>query len=188
MKNENEKLLSSAIANEEENKALKIKLETAITTAKKQETEIKSLKAKLSEETTSSLILEEENKKLKDRNDKVTKEKATILGQVINSTGLSDTIESKIENEMQCLKDDMKDWKDTVFEAINGLKIQVEKSMTVTRLQNNHNQNITESTQGAEIQESIETAVTTNANENQDPLERNDSYQQTTDRPEHSGP
>ena len=181
MKNENEKLLSSAIANEEENKALKIKLETAITTAKKQETEIKSLKAKLSEETTSSLMLEEENKKLKDRNDKVTKEKATILGQVINSTGLSDTIESKIENEMQCLKDDMKDWKDTVFEAINGLKIQVEKSMTVTRLQNNHNQNITESTQGAEIQESIETAVTTNANENQDPLERNDSYQQTTD-------
>ena len=37
-------------------------------------------------------------------NDKVTKEKATILGQVINSTGILDTIESKIENEMQYLK------------------------------------------------------------------------------------
>ena len=42
MKNENEKLFSTAVANEEENKTLKIKLETAITTAKKQETEIKS--------------------------------------------------------------------------------------------------------------------------------------------------
>ena len=67
---------------------------------------------------------------------------------MINSTGISDTIESKIENEMQYLKDDMNDLKDTVFEAINGLRNQVEKSMTVTRL--HHNQNNTESTQSAE--------------------------------------
>ena len=181
MKNENEKLFSTAVANEEENKTLKIKLETAITTAKKQETEIKSLKAKLSEETTSSLLLEEENKKLKIMNDKLSKEKATILGQVINSTGLSDTIESKIENEMQYLKDDMNDLKDNVFEAINGLRNQIEKSMTVTRL--HHNQNNTESTQSAETHESIETTATANANEtqNQHPLERTDSYQQSTD-------
>ena len=106
MKKENEKLLSTAAAKDEENKALKIKLETAVTTAKKCETEIKSVRAKLSEETARSLTLEEENKKLKLNNDKVLQEKATILGKMINTTGLSDTIETKIETEMQ----DLKDW------------------------------------------------------------------------------
>ena len=61
MKNENEKLLSTAESNQDENKTLK--LETAVTPAKKYETEVNSLKAKLSDETSRSLILEEENKK-----------------------------------------------------------------------------------------------------------------------------
>ena len=157
MKKENEKLLSTAAAKDDENKALKIKLETAVTTAKKCETEIKSVRAKLSEETARSLTLEEENKKLKLNNDKVLKEKATILGKMINTTGLSDTIETKIETEMQDLKDDMRDFKDTVFDAINALKTQIEKSMTVTRLC--PNQVSSEVQQRAETQEPAETTA-----------------------------
>ena len=69
----NEKLLSTAESNQDENKTLKLKLETAVTTAKKYETEVNSLKAKLSDKTFRSLILK--NKKLKLSIDCVTKEK-----------------------------------------------------------------------------------------------------------------
>ena len=96
-------------------------------------------------------MLEEENKKLKFSLDKVSKEEATILGQMIDTTGLTDTIEMKIENEMQDLKDGMKDFKDTVFDAIHALENQVEKSMTVSRLC--QNQDNTEVLQSAETQE-----------------------------------
>ena len=56
------------------------------------------------------------------------------MGQMKTTTSLSDTIETKIETEMQDLMDHMKDFKDTVFDAINALKTQVKMSMTVTRL------------------------------------------------------
>ena len=127
MKNENEKLLSTAAANNKENMTLKAKLETAAITSKKYEAEIKSLKVKKSEENTRSLMLEEENKKLNFSLDEVSKEKATVLGQMLDTTGLADTKEMKIENEVQDLKDGMKDFKDTVFDAIRALNNQVEK-------------------------------------------------------------
>ena len=102
-----EKLLSTAESNQDETKTLKLKLETTVTTAKKYETEVNSLKAKLSDETSRFLILEEENKKLKLSIDCVTKEKTTPQGQMINTTGLSDTTETNIANEMQDIKDEM---------------------------------------------------------------------------------
>ena len=60
-------------------------------------------------------MLEEENKKMKFSFDKVSKEKATILGQMIKTTDLSVTTKMKIENEMQYLKNDMRYFKDIVL-------------------------------------------------------------------------
>ena len=53
---------------------------------------------------------------------------------MIDTTGFTDTIEMKIENEMQDLKDGMKDFKGIVFAALHALKNQVVKSMTVSRV------------------------------------------------------
>ena len=103
------------------------------------------------------------------KNDKIVKEKTSILGQVIDTTGLADTIESKIENEMQILTDNMKCLKDSVYEAINGLKSQVEKSMNATIL--HQNQGTTQNTQNSVIQEPTEVTDITSANENQQSME-----------------
>ena len=71
-------------------------------------------------------ILEEDKKKLMQSVDRITKEKTALLEQLMKATGSSDTIESKIETEIQKLKD-------TLLAELSGLKNQVEKSMTFTR-------------------------------------------------------
>ena len=161
VKSENEKLLSLSESNKEEINNLKLKLCDAVKTAKLHESDVKTLKTKLSEETACSLLLEEENKKLKLENKSVTKEKQTYLDQMIRKTGLSDTIEAKIESEVKDLKDQMQEFKDSVFSAITGLKSQVEKSRTVTGLNTQTNQPSTNQVpQSSEIQETITTNAT----------------------------
>ena len=132
-KTENKKLLTLIDSNNEEIDSLKLKLGDANKLSKKQETDVKTLKNKLAEETKCSLVLQEENKKLKLEIKSINKEKEALLDQIIRQTGTTDILEAKIESEMTDLKDEMLEFKDSIMSAINGLRSQVEKSMTVTR-------------------------------------------------------
>ena len=81
---------------------------------------------------------------------------------MIRTTGLSDTIEAKMENEMKDLKDELLQFKDSVFAAITGLKGQVEKSMTVTLPGiNTAGISVHQGPHTSAIQESINTNATT---------------------------
>ena len=74
----------------------------------------------------------------------------------------------------------MKGLKDTVYEAINGLKSQVEKSMNVTRL--HQNQDTTEHTRSTVIQETTEVIDITSTSENQQSVESATSYEESVER------
>ena len=156
---ENKKLLALIDSKNEEIDSLKLKLGDANKTSKKQETDVKTLRNKLAEETKCSLVLQEENKKLKLEIKSINKEKEALLDQIIRQTGTTDTIEAKIENEMTELKDEMTGFKDSIFAAINGLKSQIEKSMTVTRPDTQTRQ-IQQMPQRTEIQDTTATSTT----------------------------
>ena len=95
LRTENEKLLSEAEANKEQNKFVAANLKKETEKSQKYEREVKSLKAKLSEETALALTLQEENKKLKKTLECVSKEKADLVSQMMKATGVSDMVEEK---------------------------------------------------------------------------------------------
>lgn len=95
--------------------------------------------------------MEEDNKKLKQNVDRITKEKTTLLEQLMKTNVSSDLIESKIETEIHELKD-------TLLAELSDLKSQVGKSMTFTRSRLSLNQSATqELPSNADGQEQTET-------------------------------
>ena len=125
LKAENEKLLSLVKSCKEENKTIKANLTTEIEKSKKIEKELTSLKAKLSAETAQSLSLDEDNRKLKRTVESISKEKRSLVDQMMKKEVVSQQIETKIETEIQELKD-------TLLREISDLKDHIGKSVAIT--------------------------------------------------------
>ncbi|MEW8545304.1 MAG: GDSL-type esterase/lipase family protein, partial [Candidatus Thiodiazotropha sp.] len=125
LKAENEKLLAIVKSCREENKTMKASLSSEIEKSKKFEKELTSLKSKLSKETSQSLSLDEDNKKLKRTIESISKEKKSLVDQMMKKEGVSQQIETKIETEILELKN-------TLLREISELKGQIEKSVAIT--------------------------------------------------------
>ena len=125
LKAENEKRLSLLKSCKEENKTIKANLTTEIEKSKKIEKDLTSLKAKLSAETAQSLSLDEDNRKLKRTVEIISKEKRSLVDQMMKTEVVSQQIETKLETEIQELKD-------TLLREINDLKDHIGKSVAIT--------------------------------------------------------
>ena len=129
---ENEKLIRDMESQKEKSKKSSDSLEKEVQKSEQYKNELKSmsenyqkeissLSAKLSDETALSLTLEEENETLKTKLDKVSKEKAELIGQMSRSTGTTDFLEGKIE-----------DLTDLFLKEMSELRLQFEKSVLKT--------------------------------------------------------
>lgn len=124
LKQENEKLINIVSSSKTEGDAVKMQLNTAIEKSRKSESEIKTLKSKLSEASSKCLILEEGTRKLKKNAEVILKEKSDLLDQLMKSTVASESLESKFENEISDLKNDL-------MKEMLEIKSQVQKSMSI---------------------------------------------------------
>lgn len=85
---------------------------------------MKILEESLAEANCGSLILEEEKKTLKFRIDSLNAEKSELASKLVQNTCITDTIESKIETEIEQLKD-------LLLNEIGEVKTQIEKSVNL---------------------------------------------------------
>ena len=132
LRTENEKLIQDMESEKAKSKKASESLEKEVQQCEKYKNELKSVSenyqkeirsfsAKLADETALALTLEEENKKLKSKLDKMSKEKAELIGQMSRSTGTTDMLEGKIE-----------DLTDLFLKEMSELRLQFEKSVVTT--------------------------------------------------------
>ena len=132
LRTENEKLIQDMESEKAKSKTASESLEKEVQQCEKYKSELKSVSenyqkeirsfsAKLADETALALTLEEENKKLKSKLDKMSKEKAELIGQMSRSTGTTDMLEGKIE-----------DLTDLFLKEMSELRLQFEKSVVTT--------------------------------------------------------
>ena len=127
LKSENEKLQKAVVDLKTENQTLKSKLSGCDEKVKETQQQIKTLKSQLAKESGNNLVAVEENNKLKKRISVVTQEKEKLLDQLMQSSTSTESVENKIESELQ-------DFKEIVLEELQEIKAKIESSRT---LQNN---------------------------------------------------
>ena len=126
LKCENERVMKLADSCKEQSNELKQNLTQESKRSKQIEIELKTHQRKLSEATAQSLVMEEENSKLKNNLDKMSKDKTSLVDQMMKTSTGCDLIETKLETEIQ-------DLKDVHLKEIQEVRNQVEKSMLITR-------------------------------------------------------
>lgn len=124
LKSENERLQNTVTDLKKENENLTINIKHATEKVKESDGEIKTLKSKLSTTSAQNLILEEENSKLKKKIDSINKDKTQLVDQLMKSTTAHESVEDKIEAEIQ-------DLKDSLLKELNEIKQQVESSRSI---------------------------------------------------------
>ena len=148
LKSENEKLQKVVVDLKTENQTLKSKLSGCDEKVKETQQQIKTLKSQLAKESGNNLVAAEENNKLKKRNNVVTQEKEKLLDQLMQSSTSTESVENKIESELQ-------DFKDIVLEELQEIKAKIESSRT---LQNNRITSNIESSQKLPVNKSKDTS------------------------------
>ena len=131
-----------------ENQTLKSKLSGCDEKVKETQQQIKTLKSQLAKESGNNLVAVEENNKLKKRISVVTQEKEKLLDQLMQSSTSTESVENKIESELQ-------DFKDIVLEELQEIKAKIESSRT---LQNNRITSDIESSQTPPVNNSKDTS------------------------------
>ena len=124
-----------------ENRTLKSKLSSCDEKEKKNQQQIKTLKSRLAKESGKNLIVAEENNKLKKKVDVVIKEKKKLLDQLVKCSTSTDSVENKIECELQ-------DFKDIVSEGLREIKSKIESSRAI---QNSRSTSEIESSQPRQV-------------------------------------
>ena len=124
LKTENEKLKKVTVDLKTENETLQSKLKVCEEQDKETKQQIKALKSSLAKESGENLIKTEENNKLKKRVDMTTKEKEKLLDQLMQCSTSTDSVENKIESEIQYFKD-------TVLEELREIKSKIDSSRAI---------------------------------------------------------
>ena len=141
LKSENDKLQKTVVDLKSENGTLKSKLSGCDEREKENQQQIKTLKSRLAKESGENLIVAEENNKLKKKVDVVIKEKEKLLDQLLKCSTSTDSVENKIESELQ-------DFKDIVIEELREIKSKIESSRAI---QNNRSTSDIESSQPLQV-------------------------------------
>ena len=108
---------------------------------KENQQQIKTLKSRLSNESGENLIVVEENNKLKKKMDVDIEEKEKLLDQLVQCSTSTDSVENKIECELQ-------DFKDVVLEELWEIKSKIESSRAI---QNSRSTSYIESSQRSQL-------------------------------------
>ena len=161
LKKENEKLRNAVGAKESEINIAKKKLQENSKTIKQHEQKIKELQNKNASASADRLMLGEQNTKLKDEIKDIKAEKLKLVDILMQNTGASDTIESKLERGFEDLKEELSN-------EIKQIKDQISKSMEITGRQSatspmntdNNERNLSQNIQNPGLQ-------STSANKNQ---------------------
>ena len=128
LKKENEKLRNTVGAKDSEINIAKKKLQENCKTMKQHEQTINELQNKNASLSADKLIFDEQNKKLKEEIKTLKAEKLKLVDTLMQNTGASDTIESKLERGFEDLKEQLSN-------EIKEIKEHISKSQQITEQQ-----------------------------------------------------
>lgn len=124
LKSENERLQKSVVELQLQNESLRVNLRSSSEKLKESESQVKTLKTQRSKDSAHSIILEEENNKLKKKIESISKEKTQLVDQLMKHSIATDSVEQKLETEIQ-------DLKDVLLKEMQELREQIEISRTI---------------------------------------------------------
>lgn len=107
LKQEHEKLLQTVETKNNEVINCKKRIQSDAKALQEKEKCIKELENKLASASADSLIFQEQNKKLREDIKALKAEKVKLIDKLVASTGVTDSIESKLESEIDSLKSDL---------------------------------------------------------------------------------
>ena len=164
LKKENEKLRNAVGAKESETNIAKKKLQENSKTIKQHEQKIKEIQNKNASASADRLLLAEQNTKLKDEIKDLKAEKLKLVDILMQNTGASDTLESKLERGFEELKEELAN-------EIKEIKEQISKSMRITGQQNSTSLNRDNIERN--LPQNMQNAATPTAAANKEPSTKN---------------